>query len=47
MKRLIFVVVFFTEKTASVVSIEATPLINHKNRFALIGLEHFNSLYNI
>jgi len=31
MKRLIFVVVFFfTEET--VVSIEATPLINHKKR---------------
>jgi len=30
MKRLICVVVFFTEETASVVSIEATPLINHK-----------------
>ena len=32
MKCLIFVFVFFTGEIATVVSIEATPLINHKNR---------------
>jgi hypothetical protein len=33
MKRLIFVLAFFfTEETASVVLIEATPLIDHKIR---------------